>query len=154
VSPTYTIESICAVTLVPLLIIALTLAGYYFVRCADRMDDDIDAPVARGFGIASYAGALLAALCLAWGMYPWTPAYHQWQPRSGDVAQIDSRLLAASGKFVVIFAGDPQQYGVNDTRGANVEAGDHLTITCVKRWQYAGTDSFDCNFVQLDKRPA
>lgn len=108
----------------------------------------------------SWAPLVLIALTLGltwWGMYPWNTEYHHWIPKSGVVARVDSRLISSgdgSGspetKFVVMFTGDQQQYGVNDTRAAGVKQGDRLTITCVRTWQYSGTDGYDCNFIALD----
>lgn len=115
---------------------------------------------ARVMRVWAWAPLVLIVLTLGltwWGMYPWNTEYHHWIPKSGVVARVDSRLISSgdgSGspetKFVVMFTGDQQQYGVNDTRAAGVKQGDRLTITCVRTWQYSGTDGYDCNFIALD----
>lgn len=98
----------------------------------------------------------LAVVGFWWGMYPWAAEYHHWVPKSGTVETVDSRLISAGqssmeDKFVVKFQGSDQQYGVLDTRAAGLKPGDHLTITCVKRWQWSGTHGYDCNFVSLER---
>src|SRR5690348_7649109 len=74
----------------------------------------------------------------------------------GAVATVDSRTIAVQGggmedKFVVKFHGNDQQYGVLDTRAAGLKVGDHLTITCVRIWQWSGSHGYDCNFVSLER---
>lgn len=110
--------------------------------------------------ICSWVAPVLIAVTVAatwWGMYPWKSEYHHWVPKSGTVARVDSRLISSGDKsmetkFVVMFAGDEQQYGVLDTRAAGVKTGDRLTVACVRIWQYSGTDGFDCNFVSLEHK--
>lgn len=152
----YTGESIAAVIAMPLVIVGLAVAGWLLIRKARTVRDDFDRPMLLGLGIAGAAGAVLAVVGFWWGMYPWKAEYHEWRPVSGVVASVDSRLVPAGSnsmedKFVVTFEGNPQQYGVLDTRAAGVKPGDTLTITCVRRWQWSGTHGFDCNFVDLQR---
>jgi hypothetical protein len=151
-------ESIAALICVPLLIVGL-LAAAYVLRRWDKTNDLTDGferASVKASWIAALVGVLIAGAGLWWGMYPWKWEYHQWQPVSGTVATVDSRLVPTGAKsmedkFVVTFDGNPQQYGVLDTRAATLRKGDDLVITCVKRWQWSGTHGYDCNFVSMTK---
>lgn len=89
-----------------------------------------------------------------WQFFPYTPDYHRYKPVSGTVAEISSRILgngdSVDQKFVVVFQGNPQEYGCLDTRCALVKIGDRLSLKCLKKWEYAGTPGYDCNFVRND----
>lgn len=103
-------------------------------------------------------GTVLVCIPIAfiywWSMYPWKAEYHSWRPVSGTVATLDDRLMpGANGgmeqKLVVTFVGDPAPYGVLDSQAAAAKPGDHLDISCVRRWQQTGTHGYDCLFVGL-----
>lgn len=150
----WTIESEVAVTLVPVVLLLLIAAGIALIW--NGWHDSYEGGILMFFGAMCILGVLVGAFGLWWGMYPWKAEYHSWRPVSGTVAQIDSRLISdGSGrvdqKFVVSFVGDPTQYGVIDTRGAAVKVGDHLDISCVKRWQQTGSHGYDCAFTDLRK---
>lgn len=150
----WTAESIATVIVMPLLTIGLVVGAWWFRRVSRReAETDYGEPgLFRVLAVACVVGAVLAVAGTWWGMYPWTAAYHAYQPVSGTVATIDSRIVSAGDdggseqKYVVTFAGNPQPYGVIDTRAAAVRPGDHLEIACVRRWQQAGTDGYDCMF--------
>lgn len=157
-APEWTGETIAAMIVIPLLIVALAVATYLFRRweITERGDRYGDPAIAKGLWITMLAGIVLASAGLWWGMYPWKAEYHQWRPVTGRVTTVDSRMVPAGEhgmeqKFVVMFDGNPQQYGVIDTRAAGVKPGDQLTITCVRRWQWAGEHGYDCNFVGLER---
>lgn len=90
----------------------------------------------------------------AFTLYPYDAEYHQWRQVDGTVAKIDKRLIGSGDKmedkFVVRFEGNGQQYGCDDTRCAQVVAGDALTLSCKRAWQYTGTDGYDCRFVSTE----
>lgn len=148
---TYTQEAVLACILLPLLATSLAILGGYLIRRWQRGDDT----EFLAFGALSILAAVTTTAGLWWGMYPWKAEYHEWRPVTGVVATVDSRLTAnTSGgmedKFVVTLTDNPgQQYGVLDTRAASLRPGDHLDITCVRRWQWSGTHGYDCNFVQM-----
>lgn len=102
----------------------------------------------------SRALALLFVIGTALGMYPYAGEYHQWRDVAGTVASIDNRLIGTGDgmetKFVVRFADTDQQYGCDDTRCAQVREGDRLTLSCIRAWQYTGTDGYDCRFVSTE----
>lgn len=138
----WTVESIIALTLVPLGILVCLVCAF-----AGFMDDE------PGIGVTFGVCAVLAAAALWWGMYPWEAEYHQWRPVAGTIQNISSRLVPSDHgteqKFVVQFVGDHKLYAVLDTRAATAHPGDHLAIECVRRWQQAGTDGWDCMFDTL-----
>jgi hypothetical protein len=164
----YTGQAIAAMITVPILFLLL-LAGSVFLfkkwrgLRAEKLAGEHDeyAVVTPALALTAFivcaVSAVVAAVGLWWGMYPWKAEYHEWRPVSGVVETVDSRLTAASGngtmedKFVVTFEGNPQQYGVLDTRAAGVKPGDRIEITCVRRWQWSGSHGYDCNFVGLEK---
>jgi hypothetical protein len=155
----YTGATIAAMTIVPLLIAILAGVAVGLFRKAIHPDTGPDDDsFFLWCAIASAAGVVVAAVGLWWGMYPWKAEYHEWRPVSGVVETIDSRLVASGNgdgsmedKFVVTFKGNPQEYGVLDTRAAAVKPGDTLTITCVRRWQWSGSHGYDCNFVDMER---
>lgn len=147
----FTIESKVAVILVGILVVILFLGTALCVLAAVTEDKGkrvgpIFAAIGAGFLTA------VAVFGLWWGMYPWKAEYHQYRPVAGTVERIDSRIAAGANdrgvqqKYVVTFTGNPQPYGVLDTRAAGVRPGDRLEIACVRRWQQAGTDGYDCMF--------
>lgn len=137
----------------PLLLIALgsCIVAWFWAGRFAGYDADFNRKATRW--VSGTAAALLVVVGLA-GFYPYGAEYHQWRPVSGTVAKIDKRLIGngkgMEEKFVVVFAGDGQQYGCNDTRCASVRPGDSLAITCKRTWQFAGTDGYDCNFVSTE----
>lgn len=109
---------------------------------------DSDGWQVTGFGVV--VGAIVLVIA-AWRFYPYSAEYHQWQPASGQVESIDSRLVSIgndkspSERFVVTLD-DGEQYACDDTRCAQVKPGDLLDLSCKRAWQYAGTDGWDCKF--------
>lgn len=84
-------------------------------------------------------------------MYPYEAQYHQWKPVNGTVGDVQARLLAdgnggATQRFVVRLDGGEQEYACDDTRCALLKVGDFLELSCVREWQYAGTDGWACNY--------
>lgn len=155
---TWTLESTIAVIAMPVLIlIALAGAGLFWIASRNLYRrGDWAAGFVRGYSIVCLVAAISLGVGFWWGMYPWHAEYHQWRPVSGVVATTDSRLLAAGDgsteqKFVVTFVDNPIQYGVLDTRAASVRPGDRLDISCVRRWQQAGTDGYDCLFGSMTR---
>jgi hypothetical protein len=140
---------ICIPVLLAVCVGAAALARVVIIYDTDDGDADALRVVPWVFGVV--VAMILAAT--AWGMYPWEWQYHEWTPTGGVVATVDSRLVAGDHstdqKFVVTFVGHTQQYGVTDTRASGIRPGDTLNITCVRQWQYSGTDGLDCNFVSL-----
>ncbi len=151
----YTGGTVATMIVVPILLVILALA---FLFCflawrAAREDHSPDAgPLLAGW---LFAAILIVSTVVGtwWGMYPWKAEYHRWRTVSGVVATVDSRLTGTADgsmedKFVVTFEGDGQQYGLPDTRAAALRKGDHLTINCVRIWQWSGSHGYDCRFVE------
>lgn len=104
-----------------------------------------------GVGGITIGALLLAGTGLA--MWPWKAQYHQWQPVTGKVAQISSRLVgdsdSAHQKFVVKFT-DGRLRGVDDTRAALVKPGDTISLKCKRVYQWGATPGWDCNWASQD----
>lgn len=151
----WTLETILACTLVPLLALIALVVGLLLHRAARTRYHPDDREDWALFFIPALCCYLTVACCaggLWWGMWPWKAEYHQWRPVAGTVASIDSRLLAGQNsgteqKYLVAFVGSDKQYGVLDTRAAGVHVGDQLKVECVRRWQWSGTHGYDCNYV-------
>lgn len=87
-------------------------------------------------------------------LFPFNSAYLQYRSVDGTVATVDSRLVqTGSGdsrsineRYVVVFEGSDQQFGIDDTRAAAIEPGENITIACIKEWQYAATDGYVCRW--------
>lgn len=137
------------------LVIALVVVGIYCRRkyYSGTLDSYDESPVGW-IGIGCYVVVFLLIGLTFWGMYPYKAEYHQWQPHGGEVAKIDKRILSAGDgmeeKFVVVFEGDKQQYGCQDTRCATVRPGDTLWLGCKKKFEWAATDGFDCRFISYE----
>lgn len=86
------------------------------------------------------------------GFYPYQAQYHRWEPVQGTVDQVAKRIVndgdGITEKFVVRFEGNQQEYGCEDTRCAVVDRGDQVSLACIRVWQYAGLDGYDCRFVE------
>lgn len=106
--------------------------------------------------VGSVISLFLIAVVFVVLFWPFQTEYHKWMPHSGTVALIDERILtqdkSVEQKFVVQFTGSDAQYGCTDTRCANVEKGDHLTLSCKRVWQYTGTHGYDCTFVSKESQ--
>lgn len=168
-TPVLTSGTVAMIVIVPILLILTGVAFVFLRRLSTRLKTEAeksrysreskldDAHLARGASFLAVPVALVIGALTWWGMYPWKAEYHHWTPISGTVETVDSRLVstgenAMEDKYVVKLNGSDQQYGVLDTRAAGLKPGDHLSITCVRIWQYSGTDGFDCNFVSLQRK--
>jgi hypothetical protein len=114
----------------------LIFAGAVFVAVRARQMDDIDMPIFFWGGVIV---AVIAAGATGAAMWPWKHDYHFWIPVEGNVEKISKRLVPAGDngmqeRFVVVIDGQP--YGVNDTRAALLEVGDHLSIKCKKEFEW------------------
>jgi hypothetical protein len=145
---------------VPVLLLAALGTVVVTVVLRRRATDSDDRRVYGWAAVGAGVAVVVISVATWWGMHPWRAEYHEWRSVSGVVEFVDSRLLATGNndgsvedKFVVIFEGNPQQYGVLDTRAASVRPGDTLTITCVRQYQWSGSHGYDCNFVELVKAP-
>lgn len=108
----------------------------------------------RAMGVWWIIGTLLlcGALLLI-NNFPFDMAYHSYQPVSGTVSAVASRLVdtgsnSTETKYVVTFKGSKQPYACLDTRCALIKPGDHLQLMCIRTWQYASVSGYDCNYDQ------
>lgn len=131
----------------------LTVFGAFIVSLVTRGD--------RGVGplLISAIVFLIAGAVGTWNAWPFDGQYHRYQPISGQVASISSRLIASgtngggsTQKFVFTFT-DGNAIGCNDTRCSAVAVGDHVTLMCERVYQWnAPNQGWDCNW-GIDKRP-
>lgn len=158
-SGTWTLGTLIWLPTLVVIVAALVYVARRLYRYAERVSGRTysDAPEARWLARSALAlAAVLVILTLTpWGMYPYKAEYHQWRTVSGTVEKIDKRLIgngdSMEDKFVVRFAdSNGAQFGCDDTRCASVEAGDALTLSCKRVWQYTGTDGYDCRFVSTE----
>lgn len=127
-------------------IIALIGGGVWLIRRGRSVDDDFDRKSVIGLGAGLLVTALAFVVGTGIGMYPYSAEYHQWREDTGTVTSIDSRFTSATQR-VVVTLDDDRQRSCDDTRCAEVQVGDELTLSCKRHWQYTGTDGYDCNFV-------
>lgn len=118
----------------------------------DKYSDVFDL-LDSGAAVVGSVIVFVATLGLSlWQWFPYNMAYHSYRPQSGVVQQVSSRILgdsnSVSQKFVVLFRGNPQEYGCTDTRCALIRPGDSVSLDCKKVWVYGGADGYDCNFVR------
>lgn len=89
---------------------------------------------------------LIGGLAFFWPLHA---EYHKWETTDGTIESIAKRIVGGdkiSEKFVVRYT-DGRERGCLDTRCSLLKAGDKLTLTCKRSWQYAGTDGYDCNYI-------
>lgn len=106
------------------------------------------------WGIGRWVFSILLVILLIGaplGSFPWSMQYHRYQYKTGTVVDVSSRILGGdsaspSQKFVVRF-GPNEEFGCNDTRCALIKVGDIVELSCLRIWQYNGTDGWDCDFV-------
>lgn len=124
-----------------LLIVGIAFSAYFIVD-----------PDERGFGLTFLAGVLVVVgIGGAVFLWPFQKEYHYWTPTSGVVESVDKRLVAdgegMSEKIVVRFEGDPQQYGITDTRAALLREGDTANLLCKRSHQFGpSVDGYDCRW--------
>ena len=91
---------------------------------------------------------VLIILVISW--FPYQKEYFYWEPTGGEVAAIESRMMAdgdgMTENFVVTFIDGGQQYRCDDTRCALVKPGDTLLLNCKRSWQWASTHGYTCRF--------
>ena len=128
------------------LVAALIALGRAFWRARDgRNLDRVEGAV---FAIGSWALAATFVIGTAVGMYPYDSEYHQWRAVSGEVQQVSNRMIsdgkAMSQRYVVVIGGQP--FGIDDTRASLIKAGDTVSLSCKREWQYAAQSGWACRW--------
>lgn len=131
----------------PLWVVVATIVGLFAVS-ALLWGEDERWPIFLGAG-AAWVFVFGLGLAMLW---PFQSQYHKWIPHSGVVAEVNSRLVptekSVEQKIVVRFQGEDHEYGCTDTRCALAKKGDHLDLSCIREWEWAATDGFNCKFVK------
>jgi len=103
-----------------------------------------------GVAIGAILSPILAAILFLGILFPYDLDYHRYVVVQGKVEQVASRQIsdgkAMSQRYVVILNGRP--YGVDDTRAALLKAGDDVTLSCIKDYQWAAESGWVCNWGQ------
>lgn len=113
-------------------------------------------------GMVALIAAVVTVIAVgigAFAAWPLDGQYHRYQPLGGTVVKVGSRFIASdkdgggsTQKYVLTFK-DGQALGCLDTRCANVEAGDQVTLMCERVYQFnAPSPGWDCNWGQ-DVKP-
>lgn len=99
-----------------------------------------------GWTFASVLALLVGGTAL--GYFPYSKPYHYWEPVSGTVEKIDSRIIndgeGMSERYVFKIGDD--FYEVDDTRAATVEVGDEVDLSCIKEWQWQAAPGWACRW--------
>lgn len=135
--------------------ILITLAFAYATKRLWRAwrDEDgcNDAVEFLVFTICAGVATVLAGLLTALSMWPYDSEFHQWRTVSGEVEQVESRLIAdgdgMSERYVVTIEGRP--FGVDDTRAALLSEGDEVSLRCKREWQYAADSGWGCRWGKM-----
>ena len=97
--------------------------------------------------MAVVAGAVTLIIG-ALAFFPYAKPYHYWEPISGTVASIDSRMVkdgdGMSERYVFKIGDD--FYGVDDTRASTVKVGDEVRLSCIKEWQWQAAPGWGCRW--------
>jgi hypothetical protein len=134
--------------LVLLLLLALGIRAYRRPR-ENHYDDHVGDWIMIGASGLGLVGLVIGCL---FGYWPYQAEYHQWRHHGGDISAISQRFVGdgdggTNQKFVVTFKGNPQQYACDDTRCSLLHVGDHLDLSCLRKYVYSSTSGYDCNFV-------
>lgn len=103
------------------------------------------------FGVVFGICAIALAIGMVIGYWPLKGEYHQWNNKSGLVQSVSSRVKNTDETvirdYVVLYA-DGTRLNCDDRRCGLVEPGDRLTLTCKRKWNYAGSDAWECKWVE------
>lgn len=103
-------------------------------------------------GLTLFLGLTTGILTLAL-MWPLKYDYHHWKPVTGQVQQINKRLVGvgsndgASERYVVRLSG--REYGIDDSRASLLKVGDTVAIKCKKEHEFMqpyGDDGWACRW--------
>lgn len=98
--------------------------------------------------------AALAGLCFV--LFPFNGNYLSYHTESGQVTAASSRFLqtgsgstaSVNQRYAVSIAGKGT-FGCDDTRCSLVKAGDTVSLSCEKEWQWHGAPGWVCSFNSL-----
>lgn len=135
------------------LVVAILLLAFFLLGVAFAGDGE-----GRAFAV------LLTIACVLWIFLPWGifvtggDDYHKFKPKTGVVAELGKRLVSKDKgmeeKIVIRFEGDPQEYGVSDTRAGLLKVGDTATVKCKRSYQFASQSGYDCRWVSRTPKAA
>lgn len=145
----FIVGTIVAVLLLLILVGLRIFAGWYFSDEWKKTAYKGDVKAARWLKILNNAlvGVVIASSAAAY--FPWTAQYHVYKPVSGKIQAIGSRIISDGGKSVNQRFGvqiGNQLYGCDDTRCAELQAGEDVTLMCIRQWQWNANSGWVCNW--------
>jgi heme/copper-type cytochrome/quinol oxidase subunit 2 len=103
--------------------------------------------------VTTIAGIVAVVVTLgisAWVFFPYSMEYHQFRHVEGNVQDVQSRFLgdgkSTSQNYAVRLTEDGQTYRCDDSRCSLLKPGDHISLWCIREWQYASTSGYRCRF--------
>lgn len=134
-------------------LIGLPIAGLIVLGCLGAIVFGMMCDARELIG-GAIIGVVTTGVITGFAMWPWDPSYHQWKTYTGPVAASQLRMVS-DGKTTtqvvsVVFAnGDERR--CDDTRCTTLVAGDILSLTCKRDYQFNGTPGWVCNYVGVKR---
>lgn len=141
------IVGLCVASALVLAGIALFVAGRVILRRDLTADSLLFGPPVKWAGVVLVVATVGVS---AWAFFPYRMEYHQFRHVQGTVQDVQSRFLgdgkSTSQNFAVRLNEDGQTYRCDDSRCSLVKPGDHISLWCIREWQYASTSGYQCRF--------
>lgn len=119
-------------------------------RHANRADayDPFDGHMVFWGGVACL---VLTVVITAVALFPYDMQYHSYRHVEGSVDAVQARMIGdgdggTTQMFAVRFSGDGTAYRCDDSRCSLLKPGNHLSLWCIREWQYASTSGWVCRF--------
>ena len=139
-------------------VVGLSVAGFFAFIAFLTLVGGIIYRIKAGWGQDAWIPITIGAVVLvvtlsfsAWGFFPYKMEYHQYRHVAGTVDQVEARMLASGDKgttqnYAVRLREDGQTYRCDDSRCSLLKPGDHISLWCIREWQYASTSGYRCRF--------
>lgn len=104
-----------------------------------------------------FGGVLISILATffagvaALAMYPLSADFHTYYRVTGNVTEVDSRLIGngdsgVSQRFVVRLAPSGELFGIDDTRAATLKAGSAVDLRCKREFEFNSVPGWGCKW--------
>jgi hypothetical protein len=129
-------------------LIVIGAGTWYFTGARRQHGSTLSGPLALGSLLAALVIGVIGTIVA----FPFSGIYHRYEPVTGTVQVTASRFLGSGSSttqnYLVGING--QDYRCDDTRCAQLQKGDVVTLLCEKSFQFNGTSGFVCNWGKLD----